>query len=458
MAENFNFTEGTGAVGAADDISGVKYQKVKLVDGTEDATTIIAAGVGVAANALRVALATSSEIIANLSATDNAVLDAIQTAIEACQTALEATLTIEGTVDLGATDNAVLDAIQAAAEAIKTAVEGTLTVDGTAAVTGTVTANLDATNTGYLLAIKTAIEILDNAIAGTEMQVDVVGALPAGSNLLGKVSIDQVTANANEVVVKSGTLTGITNDVSIDDGGNSITVDGTVTAELSATDNGVLDDIKTAVEGTLVVDATGQGDVPITLDGEAVVLGAGSAAIGKLAANSGVDIGDVDVLSIAAGENHIGEIGLADDTITITCTVDTSAYASGDVLFDTQEIAGAVRVNGDTCILQSVHVIDIDDQGKEMDLIFFNAATSLGTENSAPDIDDSDVLTTLGKVNISADDYIDLGANRIATVQGIGLVLEAGAATTSLYVAGITRGTPTHSATGLTIKFGLLRN
>ena len=56
MAENFNFTEGTGAVGAADDISGVKYQKVKLVDGTEDATTIIAAGVGVAANALRVAL------------------------------------------------------------------------------------------------------------------------------------------------------------------------------------------------------------------------------------------------------------------------------------------------------------------------------------------------------------------------------------------------------------------
>lgn len=48
----------------------------------------------------------------------------------------------------------------------------------------------------------------------------------------------------------------------------------------------------------LLVDATGQGDIPVTLDSEAVVLGAGSAAIGKLAANSGVDIGDVDVTSI----------------------------------------------------------------------------------------------------------------------------------------------------------------
>ncbi len=39
------------------------------------------------------------------------------------------------------------------------------------------------------------------------------------------------------------------------------------------------------------------------------VLATGSNAIGKLAANSGVDIGDVDVLSIAAGANAIGKVG-----------------------------------------------------------------------------------------------------------------------------------------------------
>ena len=42
----------------------------------------------------------------------------------------------------------------------------------------------------------------------------------------------------------------------------------------------------------------------------AATLQAGSAAIGKLAANSGVDIGDVDVTSISAGTNRIGMVGL----------------------------------------------------------------------------------------------------------------------------------------------------
>jgi hypothetical protein len=39
-------------------------------------------------------------------------------------------------------------------------------------------------------------------------------------------------------------------------------------------------------------------------------LPAGTNAIGKLAANSGVDIGDVDVTSISAGTNNIGNVGL----------------------------------------------------------------------------------------------------------------------------------------------------
>ena len=44
-----------------------------------------------------------------------------------------------------------------------------------------------------------------------------------------------------------------------------------------------------------------------------VALPTGSNAIGKLAANSGVDIGDVDVASIAAGDNNIGNV----DVLTI---------------------------------------------------------------------------------------------------------------------------------------------
>ena len=46
--------------------------------------------------------------------------------------------------------------------------------------------------------IKTAVQILDNAISGTEMQVDVVAALPAGTNTIGKVEVvGDVAENAN---------------------------------------------------------------------------------------------------------------------------------------------------------------------------------------------------------------------------------------------------------------------
>ena len=52
-------------------------------------------------------------------------------------------------------------------------------VQETATDTGTIDSDTDA--------IKTAVETIDNAISGTEMQVDVVAALPSGTNTVGKV-------------------------------------------------------------------------------------------------------------------------------------------------------------------------------------------------------------------------------------------------------------------------------
>lgn len=65
-----------------------------------------------------------------------------------------------------------------------------LKVDGSAVtqpVSGTVTANLSATDNAVLDAIEADTTTIAGAIAGTEMQVDVVGALPAGTNAIGKL-------------------------------------------------------------------------------------------------------------------------------------------------------------------------------------------------------------------------------------------------------------------------------
>jgi hypothetical protein len=74
-------------------------------------------------------------------------------------------------------------------------------------------------------------------------------------------------------------------------------------------------------------------DVKVTLDSEAVVLGAGSDTIGKLGANSGVDIGDVDVTSlpaIPAGTNLIGKVG--SDTASTTALSNVSGTASNTTI------------------------------------------------------------------------------------------------------------------------------
>ena len=60
-----------------------------------------------------------------------------------------------------------------------------------------VTASLGATDNAVLDAIQAAVEVIDNMIAGSEAQVDVVAALPAGTNNIGDVDIASIAAGTN---------------------------------------------------------------------------------------------------------------------------------------------------------------------------------------------------------------------------------------------------------------------
>jgi len=148
---------------------------------------------------------------------------------------------------------------------------------------------LSDTDNAVLDSIQTAVETLDNAISGSEMQVDVVGALPTGSNTIGDVTIsgDALTAlqllddviyvddadwsdgsskhmlvgglyqsspqsitdgDVGPLQVDSNGRLIVSPGTALDVSGATVTVSGTVTADLGATDNAVLDAIQTAVE------------------------------------------------------------------------------------------------------------------------------------------------------------------------------------------------------------------
>ena len=299
-----------GAVIATDDDGVAQHQYVKIEFGPDNTQTKVTStvglpvgdaggsltvdnaalsitGGGVEAAALRVTLASDSTGVVSVDdngaslTVDNAALSVVGGGVEAA--ALRVTLASDSTGVVSVDDNG-----------------GSLTVDGT------VTANLGATDTGNLAAIKTSVEILDNAISGAGFNITQLAgaAVPIG-------------AGTEAAAVRVTLATDSTGVVSVDDNGASLTIDN---AALSVTGGGVE---AAALRVTLASDSTGLVSVDdnggaLTVDNAGTfavqvssALPAGTNAVGKLAANSGVDIGDVDVTSISAGANLIGDVGIS---------------------------------------------------------------------------------------------------------------------------------------------------
>lgn len=141
--------------------------------------------------------------------------------------------------------------------------------------------------------------------------------------------------------------------------------------------------------------------------------------------------------------------------VDVVLTLDTAIYANGDLLADTQVITDAVSANGGATNLISVGVLDEDDQGTAIALIFLATNVSLGTENAAPSITDANARQVLGKVDIAAADFTDLGGCRFAAKSAVNMLLKADAASRNLYVAAVVAsGTPTYTVNGLRLKLG----
>ena len=166
-----------------------------------------------------------------------------------------------------------------------------------------------------------ALYVAISALPGSTDTIEVVGDAAENAAVAGNPVLIGGRYDSSGRTLGDGDVGAIALDadgaVHIADGGNTITVDGTVTANLSSTDNTVLDNILTknteidAVLDTIDAD-TGAIKTAVEIIDNAISgsemqvdivasLPAGTAAIGKLAANTGVDIGDVDVTSVVPG-------------------------------------------------------------------------------------------------------------------------------------------------------------
>ena len=149
------------------------------------------------------------------------------------------------------------------------------------------------------------------------------------------------------------------------------------------------------------------------------------------------------------------------DVITKTVVCTTNACSDGEVIFQGDEIENAVAVNGGTCILQSVGLLDDDDKGGAIDLVFFDSNVELDDSDDGTAIDAADGSipdSILGVVTIS--NYFDGVAWQYGHKENIGLVLKAASDSTSIYVAGVNRsgGALTWTASGIRLKLGIVKD
>ena len=199
MADDITLDSMTGGVSVkTDDDGSAHWQYVKLAFGADNTQTIVSDSNPLPIDDAGGSITVDGTVTANLSATDNAVLDTIKVDTEAIETAVEkiddivhvddAAFTLgssSGVMVMGFAGTQSVDANDAAALACDT--DGALHIaDGGNSITidGTVTANLSSTDNTVLDNMDTSLNNIEAAVSGSEMQVDLVGSIPAGSNAI----------------------------------------------------------------------------------------------------------------------------------------------------------------------------------------------------------------------------------------------------------------------------------
>lgn len=259
--------------------------------------------------------------------------------------------------------------------------------------------------------------------------------------------------------------------------------------------------------------ATGTGSQRVTIAQDSTTvagsasLPAGTNAIGKLSANSGVDIGDVDITSlISSAANAKVDVGLinavtplmgngpsgtgalrvalVNDGTGRIATLDTltsgnvggfttiaqstlvmsvaGVYATGDYMGTTttpQSFANAARVSGGTGVIKSILISDkILTTNVDMELWIIDRTFTAPTDNAAWNLSDTNMLFVQGVIPIATTDWYASSAGQVYSDATISIPFKISTGT-ELFYALVARGTtPTFTSADLTISIGILQD
>lgn len=127
----------------------------------------------------------------------------------------------------------------------------------------------------------------------------------------------------------------------------------------------------------------------------------------------------------------------------VTPTISTGIYAAKDAIGGLLTFSSAARATGGTIFIQSLVVVDKDQERADMELVLFRATFTAPTDNAVFDPTDAELLDCVGVIGVGP--WYDFNDNSVASVNNIGL--EVSLAGTDLFGALVSRGTPTYTGT-----------
>lgn len=275
--------------------------------------------------------------------------------------------------------------------------------DGSLTVDGTVTANLSATDRGY---------------------IDGLEALLA--------SLAVVGGGAEATAVRVTLANDSTGVISVDDGGGILTVDGTVTANLGATDNAVLDSILAALDGVEGLLTTIDGDT-----GNLSVVGGGTeaAAIRVTIASDSTGVMSIDdnAGSLTVDGNVGGKTKRVNTNVTRpanatqyagTATAPEVINATSPTVLTFLSIATA---NAGTGVILTATISHNESPVTAPNLRLYlftgDAAPAPDSDNAALTLADAEVLNLICVIDFADETWYEGTASANAFIQKTGLMI-----------------------------------
>lgn len=150
---------------------------------------------------------------------------------------------------------------------------------------------------------------------------------------------------------------------------------------------------------------------------------------------------------LAAGNAHVGSIGGALNGNQFVPTITAGSYSIGFCIGGLITFSSAYRQAGASAILQSMAIVDNDQQNANLDIYVFVAAPTVPTDHTAFNPSFANLQNCSGIIKVTGSDWSNTSSRSVASLANIGIPCIDVSNSNVLCFVIVAQSTPTYTTT-----------